>query len=1020
MTVIAGDINSRIGKIEDCQGIDDIPSRQVLDETKNQHGMAFVEFLREANCCVLNGRFDHTSNAYTSVTTKGNSVVDYFIVPVNDFKCCKCFCVESCTEIITNIGLQKYINTKSKLPDHSLLSMYFSFESSLHIEKDESGSNTKKRFKYDCIPNDFLMDEQGSSYLVKMIDEITLCRENQDNVDKLYDDLVKGLMSEMDRRIPVRPKFSKRKQAKVRHPFWNSQLEGKWQEVCKAERLLRKCNNRLLKRDRRYKYKCAQDNFDKLFRRHKRQYHRQKSLYVEEICTSEPNVFWDYVKRLGPPKKKFIPMEVYNNDGSLNCDNDAVLSHWKSSFSTLFNAGVGVEGDDEFRREVRDFIQLKEQEMDDPLFEDVHSFNNIISETEVSKVMKKLKLKKSVGIDEIPNEVLKCPVILPLLVNLFNLCYDTGIVPQPWYQSIVHPLHKSPETDPRIPTHYRGISLVSCVSKVFTAVLAHRVSDFLEDNDLLEEEQGGFRNGRSCVDQAFVLHSLAKNSISKGRELLGCFIDLRKAFDGLDRMFLMYKLLKVGLSGKLYKVIKSLYDPEKTQSCIRLNNNLTDWFNTGKGVKQGDSLSPILFLTFINDLAKELKSLNIGVNYGNSKIPILMYADDVVLLTENSDELQIMLDCVYNWCKKWQMSVNLDKTKIVSFRKRDQIRMNRVFKYGDNCVDYVSCYKYLGIYFDEHLSFEDHADKISSAGSRALGAIICKLKTGECVSYESYSKCVHSCVFPILEYGTEITGICKMHPLDKIIDKSARAFLGVHKFCPIVSMYKDLDWTTGECRRKLNVLRFWNRLILMPEHRITKMMFNTMHTQPYRSSWCSYVKSVFKKMDMISVYNEKQVCDLQLCKRKLENEDKQLLLQSISKKPKLRLFKQIMCEEGVENYVKLNLTSGERSMIAQIRMGILPIRIETGRFTNMKIKDRICQFCNTGAIEDELHFMFHCSLYDVTRRKLFHTIKNDGVEFSALSDLDKYKMLNTKYARQFAKYIVNIFQERRNSEYKEN
>ena len=88
---------------------------------------------------------------------------------------------------------------------------------------------------------------------------------------------------------------------------------------------------------------------------------------------------------------------------------------------------------------------------------------------------------------------------------------------------------------------------------------------------------------------------------------------------------------------------------------------------------------------------------------------------------------------------------------------------------------------------------------------------------------------------------------------------------------------------------------------------------------------------------MISVYNEKQVCDLQLCKRKLEDADKQLLLKTISKKPKLRLYKQIMCEDGVENYVKLNLTSGERSMIAQIKMGILPIRIETGRFTNVCI-----------------------------------------------------------------------------------
>ena len=239
MTIMAGDVNSRIGNLEDCMDKENIPVREILDETKNQHGIAFVEFLKETSCCVLNGRIDSSRNDFTSVTSKGKSVVDYIMVPVTDFKCCKRFSVESCTEISSKSGLQEHINIRSKLPDHSLLSMYFSFESNIKLERKESVLDSKNSYKYNCIPNDFLLDEEGRKYLESMIVNITLCKENQENVDSLYmyGALLTGLVKEFDRRIPIRPKRGINKQVKVRHPFWNSELENKWQVICRAEKL---------------------------------------------------------------------------------------------------------------------------------------------------------------------------------------------------------------------------------------------------------------------------------------------------------------------------------------------------------------------------------------------------------------------------------------------------------------------------------------------------------------------------------------------------------------------------------------------------------------------------------------------------------------------------------------------------------------------------------------------------------------------------------------------------------------
>ena len=92
-----------------------------------------------------------------------------------------------------------------------------------------------------------------------------------------------------------------------------------------------------------------------------------------------------------------------------------------------------------------------------------------------------------------------------------------------------------------------------------------------------------------------------------------------------------------------------------------------EWFQTLYRVRQGNSLSPTLFNIYINDLAEELKSMNLGIKMGDLHICILLYADDIVLVSEHEKNLQRVLGHVYKWRCKWQMKVNIEKTKIVHF-----------------------------------------------------------------------------------------------------------------------------------------------------------------------------------------------------------------------------------------------------------------------------------------------------------------------------------------------------------------
>jgi hypothetical protein len=102
---------------------------------------------------------------------------------------------------------------------------------------------------------------------------------------------------------------------------------------------------------------------------------------------------------------------------------------------------------------------------------------------------------------------------------------------------------------------------------------------------------------------------------------------------------------------------------------------------------------------YINDLAQELNALNLGIHLDEGlDVSILLYADDLALLSDNAENLQQMAKIVKSWCTKWRMSVNMSKTKIVHYRKKSVDRSTFVVKLGNTVVDYCSEYKYLGVF----------------------------------------------------------------------------------------------------------------------------------------------------------------------------------------------------------------------------------------------------------------------------------------------------------------------------------
>ncbi len=153
--------------------------------------------------------------------------------------------------------------------------------------------------------------------------------------------------------------------------------------------------------------------------------------------------------------------------------------------------------------------------------------NKAIEIEEVRKAVGRAKTGKAMGTDNVPNEVLKNNTVIRALHAFFQLCFDSGKVL--WTQSVISPIPKNRTNDPRVPLNYRGISLLSCLYKIYSSILNERLIKHLNDNDLLHDEQNGFRSGRSCVDHIFTLTSIIRNKLESKKEIFACYVDFRKA-----------------------------------------------------------------------------------------------------------------------------------------------------------------------------------------------------------------------------------------------------------------------------------------------------------------------------------------------------------------------------------------------------------------------------------------------------------------------------------------------------------
>jgi len=229
-----------------------------------------------------------------------------------------------------------------------------------------------------------------------------------------------------------------------------------------------------------------------------------------------------------------------------------------------------------------------------------------ITREEVKRALGKLKEGKTVGGDEIPGEVWKHggERLREFIWDICNRVWRGEEWIEDWSEGLIVPIKKK-GTGERA-GDYRGVSLAPTLYKMYAMILGERLEEEVERKGIIPQNQTGFRKGMGTVDNIYVLNYLVGRQLSRKKGgLVACFVDLKAAFDSVDREVLGRALREQGVRKRLVERCVDVL--RETRNRVRVGGEVSEVFWTGRGVRQGCPLSPGLFNILLADLEEHMK-----------------------------------------------------------------------------------------------------------------------------------------------------------------------------------------------------------------------------------------------------------------------------------------------------------------------------------------------------------------------------------------------------------------------------
>ena len=627
------------------------------------------------------------------------------------------------------------------------------------------------------------------------IPTITRLDENEGN-----DYITKAILKAAKSSIP-------RGSVKKYSPFWTKELENAVTERHAARNMYESENSK----ENRTRYNKATAETKLLTKKLKKQAWTEKC--GELNLRQGGRDAWKLLGNMSGANSQVNPKPFTAGSEVLTSDTKKA-EHLNKHFAKVTKATKKTELD----RTLKKALQEEEFKLD----KTPGIFSEELTNGELDKALKMLKMRKAPGPVKVHNEMLKNlgETAKTALLILFNKTWKSGVVPKAWKLATISPiLKKGKPAD--LPQSYRPISKTSSIGKVAERIVNKRLYWWLESTGVISQSQAGFRAKSRTEDQLFRFTQKVLDGFQEQKHTTAIFIDLQQAYDRVWKTGLYQKMQSLGIKSNLYSWVKAFLTDRLIQT--QFNASISSKEMQEEGLPQGSSLSCTLFLIFINDVSDILQSDN------------ALFADDLVLWhTSNSAiisrrRLQEDLQRLEDFCSYWKLKVNENKTVYSIFTKSHKVANLKLnFTINNRSLDKDKNPTYLGVTLDCHMTLNKHLDNIYKKADRRLNLIKHLASSNWGADKNTLRSLYLAYTRSIIDYNIVLQNMCSKsakQKIDKIQNQALRLICGGMRSSPTAACEISANIEPLELRRKKAALDLYERAKrLEPSHPCRKLV----------------------------------------------------------------------------------------------------------------------------------------------------------------------------------------------------
>jgi ribonuclease HI len=623
--------------------------------------------------------------------------------------------------------------------------------------------------------------------------------------------------------------------SKQTRPWWNSDCQETYRNKRKSFNYFRR--HPTVENFRNYK-KCKA-----IFRRTLRRSQKESwENYVSKITTSiTSKQLWQKVKRCsGLYPNNQINILQYNNQ---------TISSVKDIANTIAGHFSNISSNNSYPTPFKKYKTIEEKKLINFQTEENFSYNNNFNLYELKTALNKTH-KTSCGPDGVSYSMLKnlSHDSLNNLLYLYNRIWTEHTFPASWRMATIIPILK-PGKNATDPMSYRPIALTSCMGKVLEKMINSRLMYYIEKNNCLSKYQSGFRRGRSSIDNALDLESKIRNAFIRKNHLVAIFFDIEKAYDRTWRYGILRQLYNHDIRGNLAIFIQNFLYLRNFK--VRVGNTMSDVFIQEEGVPQGSVLSVTLFILAIDKILGEIPTSVKGS----------LYVDDLHISCEGSDmryinrQLQTAVNKISKWSERNGFKFSPSKTSCVHFCRKRGIHPDPDIHFSGQNIEVVSEAKFLGIIFDNKLTFRSHIAHLKKKCTRNLNILKVLSNTSWGANRTCLLKIYNAVIRSKLDYGCAVYGSSRksvLLKLDTIHHTALRLCTGAFRTSPVQSLYVDSYQAPLSIIRDILSIQYYFRISSLPNHPMYGHKLNSYLTRLYQAK-PSYIPPFSERMKQLLI-----------------------------------------------------------------------------------------------------------------------------------------------------------------------